>query len=80
MLRCTAHFSRNGGFVSRSRQSFRSRPDVTPDGVGVPEAPPETFVINRTGAIRATFRPRQTGIAEQSLAATMLPWPRQAAR
>jgi thiol-disulfide isomerase/thioredoxin len=55
--------------------------DADPNGFGAPEALPETFVVDQTGVVRAMFRPDQTGVTEQSLAAAVLPLlPRPAAR
>jgi cytochrome c biogenesis protein CcmG, thiol:disulfide interchange protein DsbE len=55
--------------------------DANPNGFGAPEALPETFVIDGTGVVRAKFRPDQTGVTEQSLAAAVLPLlSKQAAR
>jgi peroxiredoxin len=55
--------------------------DTRPNGFGAPEALPETFVIDQTGVVRAKFRPDQTGVTEQSLAAAVLPLlPRHTAR
>jgi peroxiredoxin len=47
--------------------------DANPNGFGAPEALPITFVIDQAGVVRATFRPDQTGVTEQSLAAAVLP-------
>jgi hypothetical protein len=55
--------------------------DANSNGFGAPEALPETFVIDQTGVVRAKFRPDQTGVTQQSLAAAVLPLlPKQAVR
>jgi peroxiredoxin len=47
--------------------------EATQNGFGAPEGLPETFVIDQAGVVRAKFRPDQTGVTEQSLAAAVLP-------
>ncbi len=55
--------------------------DATANGFGSPETLPETFVIDPSGVVRAKFRPGETAVTEQSLAAAIVPLlPRKAAR
>ena len=47
--------------------------DANVNGFGTPAALPETFIIDPAGVVRAMFRPDQTLVTEQSLAAAVLP-------
>lgn len=77
MIGISADRSRDRSDVVKVMQSFAypaaMLDDARPNGFGAPGALPETFVIDQTGVIRAEFRPDQTGVTQQGLAATVLP-------
>jgi peroxiredoxin len=85
MIGISADHPRDRSDVVKAMQSFAYPAamlgDARPNGFGSPDALPETFVIDQTGVVRAKFRPDQTGVTEQSLAAAVLPLlPRKAGR
>jgi len=77
MIGISADRPRDRGDVVKTMGAF-SYPaamlrDAQVNGFGAPAALPVTYVVDRTGVIRAKFTADQTAVTEQRLAAAVLP-------